>query len=249
MSSLCLAAGLSNSPALAADPVLVNGFSSDQRVRKQCLAVARILSIAMMRIPAIQWGICTGGILSAMRDAQSTIFRFGQSQSTLATVVLCIHRWITRGCQAVQHLTWQQRLTAMELSEVQEAVQTQLRYVYLTSSTGITHLTDLDTRSRVLTLRFPHSGNPSGLEEHLADDTIDTECATFLDSRTRCIGRNVHSNMVLLHCIQFRLSFCRRCICETTQAYAWNIFRKPSACDSSQCRLLEAPQICLQMAK
>ena len=121
--------------------------------------------------------------------------------------------------------------------------------LYLTSSNGITHLTDLDTRSRVLTLRFPHSGNPSGLEEHLADDTIDTECATFLDSRTRCIGRNVHSNMVLLHCIQFRLSFCRRCICETTQAYAWNIFRKPSACDSSQCRLLEAPQICLQMAK
>ena len=34
---------LSNSPALAADPVLVNGFSSDQRIRKQCLAVAGIL--------------------------------------------------------------------------------------------------------------------------------------------------------------------------------------------------------------
>ena len=121
--------------------------------------------------------------------------------------------------------------------------------LYLTSSNGITHLTDLDTRSRVLTLRFPHSGNASGLEEHLADDTIDTECATFLDSRTRCIGRNVHSNMVLLHCIQFRLCICRRCICETNQAYGWNIFDKASACDSSKCQLLGAPQICLRMAK
>ena len=121
--------------------------------------------------------------------------------------------------------------------------------LYLTSSNGITYVTNLDTRSRVFSLRFPHSGYASGLEEHLADDTIDTECATFLASRNKCIGRNVHSSMILLHCIQFRLSFCRRCICETTQAYAWNIFRKPSACDSSQCRLLEALQICLQMAK
>ena len=34
---------LSNSPALAADPSLVNGFSSDQRIRKQCPAFAGTL--------------------------------------------------------------------------------------------------------------------------------------------------------------------------------------------------------------
>ena len=119
--------------------------------------------------------------------------------------------------------------------------------LYLTSSNGITYVTNLDTRSRVFSLRFPHSGYASGLEEHLADDTIDTECATFLDSRTKCIDRNVHSNMVLLHCIQFRLCICKRCICETHEAYASNIFHKASACNLLQCQA--APQVSLRMAK
>ena len=104
--------------------------------------------------------------------------------------------------------------------------------LYLTSSNGITYVTNLDTRSRVLTLRFPHSGYASGLEEHLGDDTIDTECATFLDSRTKCIDRNVHSNMVLLSS-NLASRICHHRSLGENAATRWspNGMTAPSVCD------------------
>ena len=118
-----------STPRLAADPALVNGFSSDQRIRKQCPALAGISSSSVivcafgpvLTCPDISDGCWTRHILSSdaaplhdycMRwigdaldlHALSSLVQWlssKTSRSWMYSQLLCVHRTCGRRCHLI----------------------------------------------------------------------------------------------------------------------------------------------------